>query len=111
MKARGWTIIVAVLLGGLFPALGTLESAGPERRVGPDPREWDRIVDKAIQYLQVKDGTTNVWEVPFSGGNPKQLTHFTSGEVYDYGWSPDGKDLFLARGEFGGDPVLLTQIQ
>jgi Tol biopolymer transport system component/DNA-binding winged helix-turn-helix (wHTH) protein len=66
---------------------------------------------KAIQYLQVKDGTTNVWEVPFSGGNPKQLTHFTSGEVYDYGWSPDGKDLFLARGEFGGDPVLLTQIQ
>jgi hypothetical protein len=65
---------------------------------------------RAIQYVRVKDGATNMWENLLSGGNPKQLTHFTSGELFDYAWSPDGKDLFLARGEFGGDPVLLTNL-
>ena len=53
--------------------------------------------------MRLKDGATNIWENLLSGGNPKQLTHFTSGELFDYAWSPDGKDLFLARGEFGGD--------
>jgi Tol biopolymer transport system component len=65
---------------------------------------------RAIQYVRVKDGATNIWENLLSGGNPKQLTHFTSGELFDYAWSPDGKDPFLARGEFGGDPVLLTNL-
>src|SRR6267143_900601 len=44
-----------------------------------------------------------------SGTGPtKQLTHFTSGEVWDYGWSPDGKFIALARGTDQSDAVLFT---
>jgi hypothetical protein len=36
------------------------------------------------------------------------LTIFTSGRVFDFCWSPDGKDLFLAKGETTSDVILIS---
>lgn len=66
---------------------------------------------KGLQYLLTDNGATNFWEQPLAGGKPKQLTRFTSGRIFDFNWSPDGKRLLLTRGESTSDVVLLTDIR
>jgi Tol biopolymer transport system component len=62
---------------------------------------------KRLQSLATKDTVTNIWELPLSGGKPKQLTNFTSGLIIDFNWFQDGKQLLLARGEMKSDVVLI----
>ena len=62
----------------------------------------------ALRYLQLRDGVSNVWEQPLSGGEPRQLTRFTSGRIFDFAWSENEKRLFLTRGSASSDVVLLT---
>src|SRR6202030_1302667 len=48
---------------------------------------------KALQYLLTQNGATNLWQQPIAGGKPKQLTRFTSGEIFRFNWSSDRKQL------------------
>jgi len=66
---------------------------------------------KGLQYLLTKDGAVNVWEQPLAGGQPKQLTRFTSGQIFDFNWSADYTQLLLARGSVSSDAVLISDIQ
>jgi Tol biopolymer transport system component len=66
---------------------------------------------KGIQYLLTKDGTTNVWEQPLSGGAPRQITSFTSGLIFNFSWSRDGKQMLLARGGVTSDVVLMSNFR
>jgi serine/threonine protein kinase len=52
---------------------------------------------KGLQCLMTQNGATNVWEQPLTGGVLRQITNFTSGLIFDFSWSRDGKQLFLAR--------------
>jgi Tol biopolymer transport system component len=63
---------------------------------------------KGIQYLLTRNGATNVWEQPLAGGPPHPVTSFTSGEIFDFSWTPDGKELLLARGEDTSDVVMIS---
>jgi len=54
---------------------------------------------------------TNIWEQPLAGGSPKQITNFTSGSIFDFDWSQDGKRLFMSRGEVSSDVVLLSNLR
>jgi eukaryotic-like serine/threonine-protein kinase len=60
-----------------------------------------------FQYLLTRGGATNIWEQPLAGGAPHQVTHFTSGLIFDFDWSRDGKQLLLARGDRSSDVILL----
>ena len=62
---------------------------------------------RSLQYLLTHSDATNLWEQSLSGGNPKQLTYFNTGEIFDFAWSLDGKQLFLTRGQSTRDIVLL----
>jgi len=53
----------------------------------------------------------NIWEQPLSGGEPRRLTNFSSGRIFDFTWSADGKDLWLIRGDLNGDVVLLSNFR
>jgi DNA-binding winged helix-turn-helix (wHTH) protein/Tol biopolymer transport system component len=64
-----------------------------------------------LQYIVTQNGTTNIWEQQLEGGNPKQITKFTSGRIFDFNWTADGKQLLLTRGETTSDVILLTNIQ
>jgi Tol biopolymer transport system component/DNA-binding winged helix-turn-helix (wHTH) protein len=64
----------------------------------------------SLQYLLDRDGATNLWELSFAGGKPTQLTTFSSGEIFDFNWSTDGKRLVLVRGEATSDVVLLSNL-
>ena len=49
----------------------------------------------------------NLWLQPLDGKPGRQLTHFSSDQIYGFGWSPDGKKLLVARGHRESDVVLL----
>src|SRR4029077_11386314 len=66
---------------------------------------------EAVQYLLTSNGATNVWEQPVSGGEPKQLTKFTSGLIFDFNWSSDHTKLLLTRGSISSDVILLRSLR
>jgi hypothetical protein len=50
----------------------------------------------------------NLWEQSLAGGEPQQFTKFSSGRIFDFDWSSDGKQLLLMRGDKISDVVLLS---
>jgi Tol biopolymer transport system component len=82
------------------------------RTMGPDwPNdqiEWTPD-GRALAYLDIRQGVSNIWVQPLDGGPPRQLTHFgRSDQVLSFAWSRDGKQLAMARGNFVSDVVLIS---
>jgi serine/threonine protein kinase len=63
---------------------------------------------KSFQVIFTQNGASNIWEQPLSGGPPHAVTNFTSGRIFGFAWSHDGKNLYLARGEIQNDVVLIS---
>ena len=63
---------------------------------------------KYLQFVATRGGVSNIWQHPLEGGPARQLTHFSSEEIFDFAWSPDGSRLFLTRGIGSSDVVLLS---
>ena len=66
---------------------------------------------KGLQYLLTRGGATNVWEQPLGGGEPRRITNFDSGRIFDFSWTRDGKTLLLAKGDITRDVVLLSNFR
>jgi Tol biopolymer transport system component/predicted Ser/Thr protein kinase len=66
---------------------------------------------KAIQYLLTRNGATNVWEQSLSDAEPRPITNFTSGRIFDFSWSRDGKQLLLAKGSQSSDVILIRNFR
>lgn len=66
---------------------------------------------KALQYVLTHNGASNIWEQPISGGQAHQLTHFTSGLIFHYAWSTDGKQMLLERGSETRDVILMSNFR
>jgi serine/threonine protein kinase/Tol biopolymer transport system component len=63
---------------------------------------------KGVQFLTTRSGARNVWEQRLTGGNPLPVTNFSSGQIFDFSWTRDGKQLLLAKGESASDVVLIS---
>ncbi len=61
-----------------------------------------------IAYLVTQRGVTNVWQQPLDGSAPSALTSFTKQRLYNFAWSPDGKQLAVARGRSISDAVTIS---
>ena len=81
-----------------FPSLGD----GSRMRWSPD--------GSSLDYIETKDGVSNLWRLPINGGQPKKLTNWNSDLLFWFAWSPDGKRLVCARGSFATDLVLLENL-
>jgi tricorn protease len=66
---------------------------------------------KAILYAITRRGVTNLWMQPVEGGEPKQLTNFTSDRIHSFEVSRDGRQLVLSRGTSSSDVVLFSGIK
>ena len=66
---------------------------------------------KALQYALTRNGASNIWEQPVTGGPPQQLTKFTSGLISNFAWSPDGKQLFLTKFNRTSDVILISNFR
>jgi Tol biopolymer transport system component len=79
-------------------------------QLGWTPARWSPD-QKGLQFLLTKNGATNVWELPLTGGSPHQLTNFTSGRIFSFSWTRDGKQLLLAKGDSKSDVVLISNFR
>jgi eukaryotic-like serine/threonine-protein kinase len=64
---------------------------------------------RAITYLDMKGGVSNVWKQPIQGGEPTQVTNFQTGEIFWYDVSKEGKPNLFSRGSIRKDVVLVSQ--
>jgi eukaryotic-like serine/threonine-protein kinase len=77
---------------------------------GSGPPHWSPD-GKGLQYLLTRKGATNVWEQPLAGGEPRQVTDFTSGRIFGFSCSRDGKALLVAKGSDTRDVVLISNFR
>jgi eukaryotic-like serine/threonine-protein kinase len=87
------------------PPLRTLDAPGEV--YGTKSLLWSQG-GKGVEYILSQNGISNLWEQPLEGGQPHQLTRFSSGQIFDFNWSADGRRLLLCRGEISSDVVLLS---
>jgi len=66
---------------------------------------------EAIDYVLTRNGVSNIWRQNQAGGTPKQITNFESGQIFDFEWSRDGKQLALTRGSESSDVILITNFR
>ncbi len=98
----GRALIVAPATGGKPLRTFPLDDLGPLMagvHWAPD--------GKAIDYSREQNGVDNIWRLPLDGGAPMKLTHFDSGHIWQFAWSPDGKKLALTRGSGSNDVVII----
>jgi len=63
----------------------------------------------AVAFVDIRTGVENLWmKQPAAGAPEEQLTHFTSGNLFDFRYSPDGKFIAMARGSTKSDAVRFT---
>jgi Tol biopolymer transport system component/DNA-binding winged helix-turn-helix (wHTH) protein len=98
---------------GYVNRVALLPFAGGEPRVieeMPFP-EFDVLCwspdSRALTYIVTRDGVSNIWSQLIDGGPPRQLTNFTTDQIFRYAWSRDGKHLACERGQVINDIVLI----
>jgi Tol biopolymer transport system component len=65
----------------------------------------------AIDYVLTRYGVSNIWQQSLAGGAPKQITNFESGQIFDFEWSRDGRQLALTRGSENSDVVMIRNFR
>jgi Tol biopolymer transport system component len=93
----------------------TDQLSGPFQLVEPDSRMVANVQaegftpdGKALVYvISGENNVDNLWVQPLDGKPGRQLTHFTSDQIYTFAYSPDGKRLLVVRGHVESDVVLL----
>jgi eukaryotic-like serine/threonine-protein kinase len=99
---RKWGTAILTFAGGVLQRFFTHSHSAANFGWYPD--------GKLITYIETRNAVSNIWSTPASGGEPRQLTNFTTGLIYNYSWSDDGKYLALARGQQETtDVVLITE--
>ncbi|HEY5883444.1 MAG TPA: protein kinase [Pyrinomonadaceae bacterium] len=62
---------------------------------------------RSIVYADARDDADNIWSMPFQGGPARQLTRFTSGLIFAFQVSADGKHIAISRGTQTDDVILI----
>jgi hypothetical protein len=86
--------------GGAPVSTSSVVAGGGMGQWAPDSR--------AMDYLLTRGGVSNIWRQPLAGGPPTQVTNFSSGLIFGFSWSRDGKQLALARGSRTSDIILIS---
>jgi len=87
---------------------------------GGEPTKVSYLVDtpfgwspdsKAVLYVDNRNGVSNLMSQTLDSHPPRQITNFTEGTIFNFAWSADGKQLFLARGAINSDVVLINNVK
>jgi serine/threonine protein kinase/Tol biopolymer transport system component len=90
---------------------------GKVEREMPPKETFDTVVrsanwtpdSRSVTFGDIRTGTSNLWSLPVIGnGEEKQLTHFSSGVIWNFAYSYDGKLIVMVRGTNQSDAVLFT---
>ena len=101
-ETKNWAIDIIPFEGGT-----------PRQRMdipGSDEFRW--APDGLSLTVDVFDaGAENLFAYPLDGGERRQLTHFDAPWIGAFAWSPDGKQIVMARGTTETDVVLLRDFR
>jgi Tol biopolymer transport system component len=87
-------------------------AGGPPIKFFDAPRNpilWPRWTPdgQEVSYIDSREGVSNIWSQPISGGPPKQVTQFTSELIDGFDWFRTGQ-LVCSRLHHVQDVVLIT---
>ena len=98
-----WALAILPMHGGqprqVFPLTST--HCGRTVRWSPDSR--------SLAYIDCVGGVGNIWRQSLDGKPPRQLTHFTSGQIATFDWSRDGSKLAWITRTQVSDVVLIDR--
>ncbi len=63
---------------------------------------------RSVQYIDTRDGVSNIWNLDLNGSRATQVTRFKTDRIFAFAWSRDGTRLALSRGAVASDVVLVT---
>jgi len=86
-----------------FDLIQTAGAGSPPVRWMPDGR--------SIAYIATQGRVSNIWLQSIDGGPPKQMTDFTTGRIFWFDISRDGKSLAMSRGTVTSDVVLMKDFR
>jgi hypothetical protein len=61
--------------------------------------------------IQYSEFWVDIWQQKLKGGPPKQITNFTSGLIFYFDRSRDGRQMALARGSQSSDVILINNFR
>ena len=64
--------------------------------------------ESGLDYVVTRNGVSNIWRQPLSGGPPMPITNYRTSEIFSFAWSPDGKWLSLGSGLNRSDVVVMS---
>jgi Tol biopolymer transport system component len=65
----------------------------------------------AVTYVNTRSGVSNIMSQPIDGSPARQVTNFTSDEIFSYDWSSVNRQLVLSRGGWASNIVLISDSQ
>lgn len=96
-------IVVAPAGGG--PPVATLDAPYGMRALSFTPD------GKGMAFLLTRNRASNIWVQPLAGGALTPLTKFSSGDMYAFAWSKDGKHLAFSHGQRKSDVVMISNFR
>ena len=66
---------------------------------------------RAIFYVNVRQGSANIWRLPLDGSPAKPVTDFKNEQIWSFDVSRDGKQFVIARGTINSDVVLISEVK
>jgi len=66
---------------------------------------------RALTYVVSRGGVSNIGSQPIDGAPPKPVTDFQSENIFSFDWSPDGKQLAMARRTEASNVVLMSDFR
>jgi Tol biopolymer transport system component/tRNA A-37 threonylcarbamoyl transferase component Bud32 len=78
--------------------------------VGLDMLRWSPD-GQGIDYVFRREGASGLWRLPLAGGQPRQLADLKTYFINWYAWSPDGRQLAVARGNPSTDMILIKDFK
>jgi eukaryotic-like serine/threonine-protein kinase len=89
-----------------------VEGGEPVKVAQPSVARFQWTPDsKFIVYVDSRNGVSNLWSQMVKGGTRRQITNFSSGLIFDFAISHDGKQVILARGSVSSDVILINNVQ
>ena len=62
----------------------------------------------AIRYAASNAGGSSIYRQPLAGGAPEKMIELNENDIFDFSYSPDGRQLAATRGDWQFDIVLLS---
>ncbi|HVA17035.1 MAG TPA: protein kinase, partial [Candidatus Dormibacteraeota bacterium] len=103
-RKGGQKVAIVSVGSGASSPLRLLE---PNANIAGPPGPQFTPDGKAVAYVVRENGVDNVWVQPLDGSKGRQITNFSSQQIFEFHWSPDGKTLGVRRFHTDSDVVLL----